>query len=171
MIFNIELVKASDLTDAQQSGLDALNRECFGDVEETEIQERFTAEPFAYLFATSGKEMISRVVLFKREVEFNGQKIMVGEIGGICVATAYRHHGVVSSMVKRALLTLREQKCDVACLNVDPGKKTYPVYEKLGFKIIDQEKSTIFASLSTTEKYELATKWWHSRSKAWVPPK
>lgn len=162
MIFNIELVKASELTDAQQSGLDALNRECFGDVDETEIQENFIAEPFAYLFAMSGLEMISRVALLKREVVFAGQKIMVGGIGGVCVAIKYRHHGLVSSMLKRALLVLREQKCDVVYLHVDPSKKAYPVYEKLGFKMIDQEKSIIFTPLSTTEKFELTTKWWHS---------
>lgn len=164
MIFNIELVKASELTNAQQSGLDALNRECFGEVYETEIQENFIAEPFAYLFAMVGDEVISRVALFKREVVIAGQKITVGGIGGVCVAITHRHHGVASSMLKRALLILREEKCDVAYLRADTSKKSYPVYEKLGFEMINHEQGAMFASLTTHEKYDLAIKWWHSRS-------
>lgn len=168
MNFAIELVKAGQLTPDQPTGLETLSHECFGDVPTEEITDNFIAEPFAYLFAMIGTEMISRVALFKREVIFDGQKIMVGGIGGVCVATAHRHHGVASSMLKRALLILREEKCDVACLNVDLEKKIYPIYEKLGFKLMDREVSfenirgevihevgTMFIALSSPEKYDL----------------
>lgn len=168
MHFAIELVKAGELTPDQQAGLDALNKECFSDVPDKDVQEDFIAEPLAYLFAMIGKEMISRVALFKREVQFSGQTIILGGIGGVCVATAHRHHGVASSMLKRALLILRQEKCDVACLNVDPEKKIYPVYEKLGFTLMKRETSfenvhgnivhdqgTMFIPLCSPEKYEL----------------
>ena len=163
MIFNIELVKASELSESQQSGFDALSKECSGEVTEQEIVENFIVEPFAYFFAMDGKQMISHVALFKREVEFAGQKILVGGIGRVCVSSTHRHHGVVSSMLKRALLVLREEKCDVAYLHVDSSKKTYPVYETLGFKLINQDHGAMFAQISSSEKFELTTKWWHSR--------
>lgn len=168
MNFAIELVKIGELTPAQQAGLDALNKECFGDVPDKDVQEDFIAEPFAYLFAMIGQQAISRVALFKREVLFAGQKIILGGIGGVCVTTLHRHHGVASSMLKRAILVLKEEKCDVACLNVDLEKKVYPVYEKLGFKMMEREISfenirgkiihelgTMFIPLCSQEKYDL----------------
>ncbi len=168
MNFAIELVRVGELTPDQQTGLEALNHECFGDVPAQEIAENFIAEPLAYLFAMIGTEMISRVALFKREVVFAGQNIMVGGIGGVCVTTAHRHHGVASSMLKRALLILREEKCDVACLNVDLEKKIYPIYQKLGFTLIQRdisfenvrgeiicEPGTMFIPLCSQEKYDL----------------
>lgn len=167
MNFAIELVKAGELTPSQQIGLDALNGECFSDVPAQEIAENFIAEPFASLFAMIGNQVISRVALFKREVIFEGQKIMLGGIGGICVTTTHRHHGVASSMLKRALATLKTEACDVACLNVDLEKKVYRVYEKLGFKMMNREISfenvrgeivqgagTMFIPINAPDKYE-----------------
>jgi predicted acetyltransferase len=168
MNFAIELVKAVDITPNQQIGLDTLNGECFGDVPAQEIAENFIAEPFGYLFAMIGKQMISRVALFKREVLFEGQKIMLGGIGGVCVSRDYRHHGIASSMLKRAMLVLTEEHCDIACLNVDLGKKVYPMYEKLGFEMMSRDVSfenvkgeitydsgTMFVSLNSLDKYNL----------------
>lgn len=168
MNFAIELVKAGELTTNQQTGLDALNQECFGDVPTQEITDNFIAEPFAYLFAMIGKAMISRVALFKREVVFASQKVILGGIGGVCVTTRHRHHGVASSMLKRALLILREEKCDVACLNVDLEKKIYPIYEKLGFTMMERaisfenvrgetvhDQGTMFIPICSPDKYEL----------------
>lgn len=168
MNFAIELVKAAELTPDQQAGLDTLNAECFSDVPTQEITDNFIAEPFAYLFAMIGKEMISRMELFKREVVFAGQKVILGGIGGVCVTTPHRHHGIASSMLKRALLILREEKCDVACLNVDLEKKIYPIYGKLGFTVmkrkisfenvhgeIIREPGSMFIPICSPEKYEL----------------
>lgn len=168
MNFAIELVKAVDITRSQQIGLDTLNRECFGDVPAQEIAENFIAEPFAYLFAMIGKQMISRVALFKREALFEGQKILLGGIGGVCVTTIHRHHGVASSMLKRALATLKSEACDMACLNVDLEKMVYRVYEKLGFTMMNREISfenvrgeivreagTMFIPINSPDKYDL----------------
>jgi predicted GNAT family N-acyltransferase len=141
MIFNIELVKAGELTKEQETGLTALNIECFGDVPAKEIEENFYAEPFAYLFAFINDRMISRVALFKRNLAFAGRPITVGGIGGVCVSKEFRHHGVASSLLKRALIVLKSEECDVACLNVDLEKKIYPLYEKLGFKLMEREIS------------------------------
>jgi predicted acetyltransferase len=168
MNFAIERVRVEDITPEQQTELDKLNQECFGDVADVESQENFVAEPFAYLFAFIGKEIISRLALYKREIMFSNQKILVGGIGGVCVTSAHRHHGVASSMLKRALLILKEEKCDIACLNVDLDKKIYGIYEKLGFKMMDRdisfenirgeiihEPGSMFMALESPEKYAL----------------
>lgn len=141
MVFNIELVKAGELSSEQELGLLSLNQECFGDVPVKEIEENFYAEPFAYLFAFDKNQMISRVALFKRHIEFDGKSVVLGGIGGVCVTKDHRHHGVASSMLKRALVVLKSEGCDVACLNVDLEKKIYGVYEKLGFKMMEREIS------------------------------
>jgi predicted GNAT family N-acyltransferase len=168
MNFAIEFIKADAITSDQQASLDALNIECFGDVPTKEITENFIAEPFGYLFAMVGKEMISRVSLFKREVVFDGQKILTGGMGGVCVTTDHRHHGVASSMVKRAILILTQEHCDVACLNVDLDKNIYHLYEKLGFTLMPRnisfenirgeiihEPGNMFVALNSPEKYQL----------------
>ena len=168
MIFDIQFVKAGEVSPEQEAQLTQLNAECFGDVPEVEIAENFIAEPFGYLFAFSKNEMISRVALFKRDVIFAKTKIVVGGIGGVCVARDYRHHGVATSMVKRALAVLKDATCDVACLNVDLEKKVYPMYEKLGFTLMPREISfenvrgeiiheagTMFVPVVSPEKYDL----------------
>lgn len=168
MNFDIILVKPGEFSPDQQSGLAQLNQECFGDVQPTEIADNFIAEPFAYLFAMVNEQFISRVALFKRTVQFGGQDILVGGIGGVCVTTLHRHHGIASSMIKRALVILRGEACDVACLNVDLTKNTYHLYEKLGFTLMERdisfenirgemihEEGTMFISLASPEKYHL----------------
>ena len=168
MNFAIELVTAGDLTPAQQDSLDTLDRECFGDVPQAEVTDNFIAEPFSYLFAMVGEQMISRVALFKRNITFAGQGVVLGGIGGVCVTTLHRHHGIASSMLKKALLVLRDQECDLACLNVDLGKKIYGIYAKLGFTMMEREISfenvhgeivrdhgTMFIPVCSQEKFEL----------------
>lgn len=168
MNFNIELVKVGELTKEQESGLNSLNTECFGDVPQSEVEENFYAIPFAYLLADVNNQIISRVALFKREIVFAGKHITLGGIGGVCVTKLHRHRGVASSMIKRALVELKREKCDIACLNVDLEKKIYGVYEKLGFKMMDREISfenskgnlvyemgTMFIPINSQELFEL----------------
>jgi hypothetical protein len=71
-------------------------------------------------------------------------------------------------MVKRTLIVLSDEHCDVACLNVDLEKKVYPIYEKLGFTMMERDisfenvrgeivkdKGTMFTPLASPEKYNL----------------
>ena len=168
MIFDIQFVKSSDITPSQANQLASLNAECFGDVPTIERTDNFIAEPFGYLLATIGETLVSRTALFKRDLVFTSTKIVVGGIGGVCVARDYRHHGIASSMVKRAITVLQKESCDVACLSVDITKKVFKLYEKLGFKLMEREFSfenvrgdivresgTMFIALDSPEKYDL----------------
>lgn len=134
MNFSIELLKVGDLTEDQQNGLAILKEECGVGVEE--------AGAFAYLLAIAEKKIISSVTLYKNK--------KTGLIGRVCVARDHRHHGIVSSMLKRALVVLKKEQCEIASLTVDQGNKTYAVYENLGFKMSDDKNSkpgTMFVDL------------------------
>lgn len=168
MIFDIQFVKSSEVTPSQASQLASLNAECFGDVPTVELTDNFIAEPFGYLLATIGENLVSRTALFKRDLVFAKTKIVVGGIGGVCVARDYRHHGIASSMIKRALTTLQNEGCEVACLSVDVDKKIHRLYEKLGFTLMERpisfenvrseiiyEKGTMFHPLTSPQKYDL----------------
>lgn len=167
MNFVIEYAKAGELTPLQQRGLDLLNQECFGDVPQDEVEEDF-AYPDAFLFAMIGQEVIARIGLYKRDISFTNQSIVLGGIGGVCVTTKHRHHGIASSLIKRGLLKLKEEQCDLACLNVDLDKKIYGIYTKLGFTMMERnisfenihgqvisEPGSMFIPLCSQEKYDL----------------
>lgn len=168
MIFNLQFVKASDLTESHRIGISDLNAECFGDVPDIEITENFIAVPFGYILAFSKDKIIASAALYKHDIIFAGDRIHLGGIGGVCVSRDFRHHGIASSMLKRAILVLTHEHCDIACLNVDLGKKVYPMYEKLGFTLMSREVSfenvrgeivkelgSMFAPLNSTDKYNL----------------
>lgn len=141
MNITAKFVKAGELKPDQQAGIDQLNQECFGDVDPREVAENFIAKPFGYIFATDKSEIIGRLALFKRQIKFANQDIILGGMGGVCVSTAYRHQGVATIMLQQGLSILCNEKCDVACLNVDLEKKIYGVYEKLGFRMMEREIS------------------------------
>lgn len=124
-----------------QKAIDKLNEECFGDVDPQEVEENFIANPFGYIFATDKSEIIGRLALFKRQIQFANQDIILGGMGGVCVSTAYRHQGVATTMLQHGLTILLNENCDIACLNVDLEKKIYGVYEKLGFRMMEREIS------------------------------
>lgn len=44
-------------------------------------------------------------------------------------------------MIKQGLATLKDQECDIACLNVDLEKKLHSLYEKAGFKMMNRDIS------------------------------
>jgi ribosomal protein S18 acetylase RimI-like enzyme len=44
--------------------------------------------------------------------------------------------GIATQMLQEALATLKQEECDIACLNVDMTKQAYRVYEKLGFRLM-----------------------------------
>ena len=41
-------------------------------------------------------------------------------------------------MLKKALAILKDERCDIACLNANPEKQAYKLYEKLGFRFMQR---------------------------------
>lgn len=82
-------------------------------------------------------------MLHKRHIEFAGRKAILGGTAGACVAEHMRERGITSRMMKKGLEVLKEQKCDVACLNADPLKRktAFKLHKNVGFKLMDRKIS------------------------------
>lgn len=134
-------VPEAELTTSQKESILKLQKECFSDVDRQSIEEDFIAESFARIFALSGGEIVGILSLFKRNIIFSGKKIILGGLGGACVTEKFRRKGVATKMLKKGLETLRQEKRDIACLNVDLEKRAYKLYEKVGFKLMKRKIS------------------------------
>lgn len=163
----IEFVKEPDLTESQKEDIVKLAKECFGDVPQKEIEEDFIAESFGRLLTYEDDQLIGMSCLFKRVTEFDGENIVYGGVGGVCVTGSYRGKGIATKMIEQGLAMLRKEGCDVACLNVDRRKTTHKIYEKVGFKFLGRDISyedingvikydgdSMFMPLNSPEKFQ-----------------
>lgn len=130
-------VNARRLSGSQKRRIRELQRECFSKVNRKEIAECFIAKAFAWVFAYERNVIVGQIELFSRKVEFEGQKILLGGLGGTCVTGLARNRGVGSKLVREGIKILTGRKCDIACLNVNI--KDYPsggLYYRLGFRLM-----------------------------------
>lgn len=137
----IILVQEAELTPSQKESIFKLQKECFSDVDRQSIEEDFIAESFARIFALKNQGIVGILCLFKRDIIFSGKKILLGGLGGTCVTESSRQRGIANKMLKKGLEILKQEKCDIACLNVDLKKQAYKLYEKVGFKLMKRKIS------------------------------
>jgi len=135
---NIVYVSKDKITNSQQKEISRLQDECFGDVSNDEIKEHFFIEGFAMLLAYYKNKLVGILELHKRKCEFNGVNFLLGGAAGVCVTKCMQRKGIATKLMKEGLKTLRENKCDVACLNIDFERQMYSLYEKIGFKFMDR---------------------------------
>lgn len=163
----IEVVLIKHLTNSHQRGIKHLGQVCFGHVDPKEIKEHFFAKGFAWVLAVHDNEVVGLLELHKRNRVFDKSKFLLGGIGGVCVLPDFRKHGIGRQLMLKGLEVLREQGCDVACLNVDLEEPMYSFYEKLGFKMMEREitftdihgkrirdEGTMFLPLNSVETYK-----------------
>ena len=149
----------------------ALQHHCFSDVDPKEIEECFYVVGFGMLTAVVEGSIVGLAGLFKRTVEFDGKRVILGGIGGICVQEDMRKKGIASKLIDKGLEVLRNKKCDVACLNTDLSKTVYKLYEKIGFTLMKRKISfedihgnirydtgTMFIPLCSKQKYDCIMK-------------
>jgi len=129
------------ITNSQQKDIGRLQKECFGNVDETEIKEHFFAEGFAMVLTYQNNGLVGILKLLKRQCEFDGFKFLLGGAAGACVTKCMRKQDIGSRLMKKGLKTLQQNGCAVACMNVDLEVKMYGFYEKLGFKMMEREVS------------------------------
>jgi ribosomal protein S18 acetylase RimI-like enzyme len=137
----IIFVPEAELNTSQKELILKLQKECFSDVDRQSIEEDFIAKSFARIFALKGGEIVGMLSLFKRNIIFSGKKIILGGLGGACVAEEFRRRGVATRMLKKGLEILRQERCDIVCLNADLEKQAYKLYEKVGFKLMKRRIS------------------------------
>ncbi len=133
----------------------ALQNYCFSDVDPKEIEECFYVVGFGMLIALVEDRIVGLAGLFKRTVNFDRKRIILGGIGGICVHQDMRKKGIASKLVHKGLEILKDKKCDVACLNTDLLKTVYKFYAKMGFNLMKRKIS--FEDVHGNIRYDTGT--------------
>lgn len=149
------IVSEKDLSLKQLEEIKLLNKECFANISQEEVDEDFIAESFARVIAYNKNNAVGTLHLYKRDNNFEGKEVVLGGIGGVCVTESERGKGIATKMCEEGLKRLKTEGCDVACLNVDLAKEAYKVYEKLGFTFMEREFS--FTNSKGEIKYDTGT--------------
>jgi len=135
---DIVVVEENKVAPEQKSEMLCLQIACFSDqVTAKEVEEDFDRPPVARVLAYHEGELIACAEVFKREVEYGGQPIIVGGFGP-CTREDLRGQGIGTHICKAAMDYLEDQGCDIAFLSVDTGRETHPLYERLGFVMLPQ---------------------------------
>jgi len=138
MLFKVELFY--NLPEEIKVQVDELLDMCFGvksgqsPQRLVEKKDKFFTIPIAYLLAIENNLVIGVIELYKREISYLEEKIILGGFGGVCTAKNKRKRGVATALLKRGMRELKSESCDIAylCTDVDdPGMLT--IYSQVGF--------------------------------------
>ena len=142
---DIIVVDEAKLTSEQADEMLRLQIACFSDqVTIEEVEEDFDRPPVARVLAYDQDNLIACAEVFKREVEYDGQTIILGGFAP-CTREDWRGQGIATRVCKTAMDSLRRQECDMAFLSVDTERETHPLYERLGFRMLP--KPFIYANI------------------------
>jgi predicted N-acetyltransferase YhbS len=134
-----------------------------------DIEDRFFSTPFAFLLAIENHSVIGTLLLFKRKIDYKGERIILGGIGNLCTKKEKRRMGVATALLKKAMEELNTQKCDVAYLCTDiHNPSMVKLYARVGFGPLNKpytylgrsgkrytETDGIIAPLQSNEKFGL----------------
>ncbi len=136
MKVDIVVVEEREVILEQKSEMLHLQKACFsGQVTAQEVEEDFNRPSIARILAYHQDELVACAQVFKREVEYDGQTIIVGGFGP-CTREDWCGQGIGTLVCKAAMDYLRGLECDVAFLSVDTSRETHPLYEGLGFNML-----------------------------------
>lgn len=93
---------------------------------------------FAMVLALENKEVIGKIRVLKRSIDFKNKKIILGGIGGVCTREDKRGQGVAAAMLKVAMKELKKACCEVAYLNANPEKGP-KFYGPFGFVFLKKQ--------------------------------
>ena len=129
--------------------------------------DQYGSLPFAFVVAQKNNKIIGVINLLKREVDFQGAKIKLGGIGGVCVHQDYRRQKIASKMLDKGMAYLKNQGLDVVILCTDTSKLG-KLYSSVGFRLLKKEyvatgasghkylgKGGMVAPLNSEEKFSL----------------
>lgn len=97
-----------------------------------EEADRFFSHPKAWLVVYEKSQIIGRISLHKRKVNFNKKDVILGGVGKVCTRRERRRQGIATLMLEEALKILKEWGCDIGylCANV---KESGLLYAQAGF--------------------------------------
>lgn len=128
----IKVISDSDITNDERKLILKFIFKCFG-VDNTEDRKLLYYSPtYKHLFLYKNQQLISYLRTVKREVEFEGGKILVGGIGDVSTHPSHRGKGYASKLLERARQIFTKENFDIGLLqtNVERGGG---LYEKIGF--------------------------------------
>ncbi len=127
------------LTPEQQAKFGTLERAAFQSstlsVEQRqENDDRFCSDDDAvgYVLAFAGEQLVGAVQLSQRAIDFQGQAVQLGGLGGVATDAVWRGRGIASATTAAAMARLRELGCDVAYLCTNIAKLGH-LYGQVGF--------------------------------------
>jgi predicted acetyltransferase len=164
-----------NLSEEIKTQVNRLLDECFGaesrlTSQQLDVQkDKFFSIPIAYLLAIENNLVIGVVKLYKREISYLEEKIILGGFGGVCTAKNKRRRGVATALLKKGMQELKSHGCDIAylCTDVDdPGMLT--LYSQVGFVPLNKpytylgksgkrytEEDGLIAPVKSKDKYNL----------------
>ncbi|MBL8014595.1 MAG: GNAT family N-acetyltransferase [Candidatus Doudnabacteria bacterium] len=107
-----------------------------------EIKEWFWKDPDTYVLAYLGDELVGVATFFKKEVEFQGEKLKIAGLGGLTVAKEHRGEGVGRKLIEERLKIAQEWGADIAFLNTDIDKLG-GMFAKFGFQPLGRNYSFV----------------------------
>lgn len=93
-----------------------------------------------WIIAFERKKVIGIAVIYKRKLNLNGKKILLGGIGRLRVAMNKRKQGVASKIMSTAMIQLSTFNCDVALLCTDTKSFLADWYKKYGFVLMSNKR-------------------------------
>lgn len=142
---DLVVMEEDEIAPEQKDEMLRLQIACFsGQVAAEEVEEDFISRPVARVLAYHRGELVACASVFKREVDYEGRRIIVGGFGP-CTREDVRGRGIGTLVCRAAMDYLRGQGCDIAFLSVDTGRESHPLYERLGFKMLS--KPFIYANI------------------------
>ncbi|MBN1877047.1 MAG: GNAT family N-acetyltransferase [Anaerolineae bacterium] len=142
---DIVVVEEDEVAPEQKDEMLQLQIACFADqVTAEEVEEDFNRPPVARVLAYHKGALIACAEVFKREVDYDEQAIILGGFSP-CTREDLRGQGIGTLVCKAAMNYLEGQGCDIAFLSVDTERESHPLYERLGFKMLS--KPFIYANI------------------------
>jgi predicted acetyltransferase len=133
-------------------------------------KERYCSEGdrFKYIIVLDQNKVIGIILVLKREINFKGQKILVGGISGVGTKEEYRGQGIATKMLSMVGDILKEAGCDMAFLNTDIDDPVLvKIYQRIGFVLLGRshtytgrsgkryfDNDGMIAPINSQEKFE-----------------
>lgn len=137
---DVKIIDEPELTSAQKDAFHQLAVQCFPDVSAEEAEEDFCSEPSARVLAYRRGELVAGAEVYRREVLYEGQAVVVGGFGPF-VREDLRNAGLGTCLCRAAMDTLRDRGCDLAVLTIGSEAESgwqyharLRFYQRLGFE-------------------------------------
>src|SRR3989344_3980638 len=172
------LNKYEDLPIDIEKQANELSKICFSFMEETEEQKKLHADKFynnkavVTILALENNQVIGRAKVIKRNIKYEGVRIILGGLGGVCTLPEKRKKGIATAVVRIAFTELKNQGCDIAYLCTDlKNSNKAGLYSQVGFIPFGKphqfhgqsgkiyiEHDAMLAPVNSKEKLELVMK-------------